>query len=267
MIGVWRVCRSVSIAASLLLMVGCADEPSPFTETRLPDQVVQPEEWKAFARIVEALPDSKLLEMPAVYPALPNWIETRSLPVQELVTEEQKTLAESWNVDVVRKEFTMSKALKRLLEDERMSPDQFVGITLTIAAAMARAQLDEDYDFQDFFRTANEEVTVLQRDRRLYSAMAPDTRHQVLRDAMWLHRVDRMTRLSKVPSENVMLVREHQELLRQVMPKRFQRPPLEDVTDLLAERGLPFVEKAATGYDDHLQWSPADALGAPAAIN
>lgn len=252
---------SLLIAASLLLIAGCADEPSPFTETRLPDQVIQPEEWAAFQRIVEALPAPKLLEMPPVYPPLPNWIETRSLPVYELVAEEQRMLAESWNVDVVLKEFVQSKTLKRLLQDEKMTPEQFVGITLTVAAALTRAQLDEDYDFADYLRTANEEITVLQRDRRLYSAMTPDTRHQVLRDAMWLHRVDRMTRLSSVPPENVMLVRQHRDFLKQNLPKRFQRPPLDDVTDMLAERGLPFVEMSASGYDDHLEWNPADALG------
>jgi hypothetical protein len=252
---------SLGIAAFLLLIAGCAEEPSPFTETRLPDQIVLPEEWAAFERIVEALPASKLLEMPPVYPPLPNWIETRSLPVYELVAEEQKTLSESWNIEVVLKEFVQTKTLKRLLENEKMTPEQFVGITLTMAAALSRAQLDDDYDFQDYFRTANEELTVLQRDRRLYSAMTPDTRHQVLRDAMWLHRVDRMTRLSHVPPENVMLVRNHQEFLRQTMPKRFQRHPLDDVTDMLAERGLPFVEMSASGYDDNLEWSAADAIG------
>ncbi|HET6422901.1 MAG TPA: hypothetical protein VFG20_04415 [Planctomycetaceae bacterium] len=252
---------SLTIAASLLLIAGCADDPSPFTETRLPDQVLQPEEWEAFQRIVDALPAPKLLEMPTVYPPLPNWIETRSLPVYELVAEEQRMLAESWNVEVVLKELVQSKTLKRLLQDEKLSPEQFVGITLTVAAALARAQLEEDYDFADYLRTANEEVTVLQRDRRLYSAMTPDTRHQVLRDAMWLHRVDRITRLSSVPPENVMLVRQHREFLSQNLPKRFQRPPLDDVTDMLAERGLPFVEMSASGYDDHLEWDPAEALG------
>lgn len=261
MMGLRTTQWSLPLAACLLLIMGCAEEPSPFTETRLPDQVILPEEWAAFQRIVEALPAPKLMEMPAVYPPLPNWIETRSLPVYELVTEEQKTLSESWNVEIVLKQFERSKTLIRLLEDEKMTPEQFVGVTLAIAAAMSRCQLEDDYDFQDFFRTANEEVSVLQRDRRLYSAMAPDSRHQVLRDAMWLHRVDRMTRLRQVPPENQMLIREHAELLRGVMPKRFQRPPLEDVTDLLAERGLPFVEKSATGYDDRLEWNPAEAIG------
>ncbi len=261
MTGLQTILWRLPIAACLLLIVGCAEEPSPFTETRHPDQVILPEEWAAFQRIVEALPTPKLLEMPAVYPPLPNWIETRSLPVYELVAEEQKTLAESWNIDVVLKQFEQSKALTRLLEEEKMTPEQFVGITLTVAAALSRTQLDAEYDFQDYFRAANEEVVVLQRDRRLYSAMAADARHQVLRDAMWLHRVDRMTRLSLVPPENVLLVREHSSLLKQVMPKRFQRPPLDDVTDLLAERGLPFVEMSATGSDDHLEWNPADAIG------
>ncbi len=250
---------TLSIAACLLLG-GCAEEPSPFTETRQLDQVIQPVEWAAFQRIVEALPAPKLLEMPVIYPPLPNWVETRSLPVNELVLEEQKTLSEAWNLDVVLKKFEQSKALKKLLQDEQMSHEQFVGLTLTVIAAMSRAQLAEDYDFEDSERSAHEDAVVLQRDRRLYSAMAPDARHQVLRDAICLHRIDRLERLRRVPPENTRLVREHAEFLAKKLPARYSKPPLDDVKDLLTELGLPFLEKPGSGSDDNLEWNPADAI-------
>ncbi len=252
--------RSLSIAVCFLL-VGCAEEPSPFTETRKPDQVILPEEWAAFQRIIEALPASKLIEMPAINPPLPNWIETRSLPVNELVAEEQKALAEAWNLEVVLPRFEQTQALQRALDDERMSFEQFVGVTLTVSAAMLRAQLADDFDFEDFKRGINEDVVVLQRDRRLYSAMTPDARHQVLRDAISLHRLDRMERLSLVPPENVLLIREHKDFLAASMHPRYRKDPLDDVKDLLTELGLPFVEKSGSGSDDHLEWDPAEAIG------
>lgn len=245
-----------------LLMAGCAEEPSPFTETRQIDQVIQPEEWAAFQRIVEALPAPKLLEMPAIYPPLPNWVETRSLPVNELVVEEQKALAESWHIDVVMKKFEASKALKSLLDDEQMTVEQFVGLTLTVVAALSRDQIPEDYDFEDSERSAREDFVVLERDRRLYSAMAPDVRHQVLRDAICLHRLDRLERLRTVPPENVRLVHEHSEFLAEALPPRYSKHPLDDVKDLLTELGLPFLEKPGSGSDDNLEWNPADAITA-----
>ncbi len=251
---------SLSIALCMLI-AGCAEEPSPFTETRKLDQVVLPEEWAAFQRIVEALPAPKLLEMPAIDPPLPNWVETRSLPVNELVAEEQKTLTEAWNLEVALKKFDQSKALRTLLEAERMTHEQFVGLTLTIAAAMSRTQLAEDFDFEDSERSAREDAVVLQRDQRLYSAMAPDARHQVLRDAICLHRIDRLERLRLVPPENLRLVREHAEFLSTAFPPRYSKHPLDDVKDLLAELGLPFLEKPGSGSDDHLEWNPAEAIG------
>ncbi len=262
--------RPLQLIGCLFLTVsclaGCAEESEPYLEVKRPSERITADEWAAFRRIVEALPAPKLLEMKTAFPPLPEWQEARSLPVNELVAEERRSLQEAWSPDRHTSMLARNKPLQRLLRREKLTLDQFCGLEIAIGAAINRSQLPDEQSFDAVLRSGQEEIDRLQRDRRLFSGLNLETRHQVLDRAVWLHRYDRAERLREVPLSNVALVREHKNWLLEVMPPRWFQPPWDDVIDHLSERGIPFVELPGSGSDDHLEWSLSDVL-APTMID
>jgi hypothetical protein len=246
--------------AATLLTGGCAEEEIHFTEIRKADEPVTPEEWQAFIRIVDAMPEPKLEPLTAAISPLPQWQDARTMPVYELAAEERRSLDTAWDPAQAARRFTGVRGLSRLLGRERMTVEQFTGIALAVGLAMRRAKLSEDFPWDDLLRRGERTLLAFDRDQRLFSSLPIDVRHRVLDEAVWLHRVDRAERLQKVPAENVALVTDHADWLAKSMPEVFRKHPFEDVVDLLEERGLPFVEMPETGRDDELDWNPADAI-------
>lgn len=242
---------------------GCAEAPSEFTGVKQPNEPIADNEWAAFVRVVDDLPQPKLKDMSSPFPPLPQWQDARTLTVNELASEERRALEKAWEVSRVAAQLARSKKLARALEREKMTHEQFVGLALAAGAALARSHLDDDYSFEDYLRRGADEIEVLKHDQRLFSAMSIDVRHSVLDRAVWLHRIDRAERMRAIPAENVALVRKHAAWMADVMPSAFQRSPLADVADLLTERGLPFVELPESGNDDQIEWNAAEALVGP----
>lgn len=247
-------------AALPLTMLGCAEDEIEYREVKRPDELIRSVEWSAFVRIVRELPDPKLRQLASLQPPLPQWHQARTLPVNELAAEERSILDRSWDPPRLARELSRQPAIVRLIAAERMTVEQFVGLTLTIGAAMQRAQLSEDYPLDDLVRRGNQVMRKLNQDQRLFASLSIEDRHRVLDDAVWLHRVHRAQMLRAIPPSNVALVRRHAEFLRKIMPPRYERPPFEDVIDLLETEGLPFIEQPESGSDATIEWTPSEAI-------
>jgi hypothetical protein len=78
--------------------------------------------------------------------------------------------------------------------------------------------------------------------------------YEVRRRAVWITRLDRASRLSRVPPENVLLVESYREKLNSVLPAELLQNPFEPVADPFEEKGVPFEELPETGSDDRIVW-------------
>lgn len=242
------------------ILLGCAAEEEVIREIVRPDEVIQRSDWAKFVKVVDQLPEPKLREIPAVRPPLPQWQEARTLPVDELATEERQMLIDAWEPERLIAPFTRLRGLTRLLRREELSLEQFVGMLTAIGVAQQRATLGEEYPFDDILRRGELAMTQLLKDDRLFASLSIEERHRVLDDAVWLHRVDRAQRLQQVPSENLHLVQQHADWLKRQLPAGYYEHPFADATDLLEEQGLPFIELPESGSDADLEWHPNDAI-------
>ena len=73
-------------------------------------------------------------------------------------------------------------------------------------------------------------------------------------------RQNRAEQLSQVPLDNVKLVRRYIEELKKSLPQQFLMNPLDDVADLLLEKGLPFEVIDSSSLEDDITWDPDNAL-------
>lgn len=218
------------------------------------------QDWATFEQIVKELPEPKLRKATDIVPQLPQWQEARTLPVNDLALEEQQSLAEYIDPAAMAERLKRLPGLLRLLKQRQVTPEQFAGLVVAIGAACRRSHLAEDYPFDDAIRHDERTLARISKDHRLFAGISPEDRYRVLDDAVALHRVHRAQQLKQVPADNVKLVQEHQDFLKQVLPEGLLQHPFEDVMNLLEERGLPFIESRALGSDDDLRWKPEDAV-------
>ena len=253
--------RLCFLATVLVLASSCQRGPGDFHEVKRIHEKVTKAELEQFFRIIDALPDKKLPELPPVLRPLPNWNPERTLPVSELANEEKKALESAWKVDSLTRVLKRNKDLQRALQSEQMTLKQFIGLTLAIGAACSRSQLRANQNLNDVIARGREvldETPQIQKDDRNFAQLSREARFTVLRRAGWLTRIDRANRLKDVPPENIALVRAHAKQLDKILPKQFLENPLDTVADLLEERGMPFEELDSSGRDDKISWGPED---------
>ncbi|MFQ5734478.1 MAG: hypothetical protein ACE5KM_21295 [Planctomycetaceae bacterium] len=252
-------CLSRVVVVTLLMSAsGCGEATIEFREVKRPHEKVTETELKQFLRIVNALPDKQLPPLPPVMRPLPNWNSDRTLPVRELVNEEQKLLDEGWDVDAIATRWKRNGGLQRLVEREGITLEQFVGLTLAIGAAVSRNTLRREQDLQDILNRGRSVVAQLQSDERTFARLSREAKYAVLRRAGWITRIDRAERLKDVPPENIALVGSHADRLKAVLPGYFLEDPFEAVADRLEESGMPFQELPETGRDEEITWGPED---------
>jgi hypothetical protein len=242
------------------LAAGCGGEEAAFTETRRIDEKVTTRELTAFVRVVRSLPNDRLPDMPPVFAPPPDWNHARTLPVAELVNEEQNHISERWSPEWLARHLEKHRPLARALRRERMSTEQFAGLTLALGAALARNTVGDTDDFPKILRRGQPAVARLQDDTRPFSSLRRDGKHHVLQQAAWVTRIDRIRRLMQVPPENIALVQAHLALLAPMFPAEFNSNPLEAVADRLEEQGLPFAETGDSGSDANIEWDPQNAV-------
>jgi hypothetical protein len=244
----------------LLCSAGCADESLEYTELKQINEKVTEAELERYLKVVELLPQQKLPAFPAVYAPAPAWSHIRSLPIEDLVNSEQNNLSELWDVDRIREQFGIrNRSLKNALRRRDMSKEQFICYTLALGLATSRSQLREDQDLEEIIEKGNKTIHKLQLDKRPFSSLSLEERHRTLHEAMWISRVNRAEHLIQVPPENINLVEAHWDQLQKVLPPEFLKNPLDELTDILEERGIPFTF-AKDDSDELLHWTSTNAI-------
>jgi hypothetical protein len=238
---------------------GCGQSRLDFAEVKGTDEKVTESEMISFLRIIEALPEKKLPELPTVFAPPPNWKPTRRLPVSDLVKEEQHNLSEHWSVERLVEQLPRQRSLQRALSWQQMNPDRFIGLTLAIGIALSRATLHDRQDLDELVETGRMRIRKLKSNDAVFAQLSEENQHAVLREAAWITRVDRANRLAEVPPENLALVQSRRERLEQIFPPEFTVNPLDTIADLLEEQGIPFEELPLSGRDDQIEWDRDEA--------
>lgn len=239
---------------------GCSEPPLEYTEVTRVHEVVTETEATAFLGVVRMLPGGKIPAITPIFAPPPDWSDSRTLPVSDLVQEEQARLNERWDVDRLASEWHGNRALERALRKHRMTVRQFAGLTLTLGAALSRSSIRENQPLPQLKEKGIAEVAHLREENRSFASLSEDGRHHVLQRAIWITRLDRAQRLLHVPPENVDLVQRKKEQLLEAFPEEFSLNPFDGVSDLLEERGLPFLELSSSGSDAELEWSREEAI-------
>jgi hypothetical protein len=247
-----------SVFVLCAVVVGCGPDRSEFTATKRIDEKVTEAELKAFVRVIRSLPDEKIPEIPLVFAPPPDWNQARTLPVGELVNEEQNLIDERWSAEWLARYFEKNRRLARALRREQMTTEQFAGLTLAVGVALARNTLQDDRNLDKVLQKGYAAVKRLKSDSRPFSSLGREGRHHILRQAAWITRIDRIERLTQVPPENIAIVREHLDMLQPMFPAEFGINPLAAVVDRLDEQGMPFEEMVESGSDAEIEWDAHD---------
>jgi len=255
-----RAYKTISVILIVLAIVGCEAPEKKFERAKQIDEKVTQAEFEKFQRIVSALPDSKISDFPLVFLSVPQWDPDRSLPVSELVKEEKQRLKQKWKIDSVLRQLKKDRQLTRILRRKKLSLEKFIGLTLALGAALSRSRIENEDDLKTAIKKGEPIVNRLEKDSRSFSALNEEDRQTVLRNAIWITRMHRAIQISKVPPENLALIREHEETILKMLPQQFSKDPLASAVDLLEERGLPFEELKESGFDSDLFWVPKNAI-------
>ena len=252
--------RLFSMTACCVFCFGCSDDSLEFTEVKRPSEKVTQEEYEAFIRVIESLPEKKLPEFAPVFVPVPKWTKSRTLRINDLVSEAQNEINDRWKVEWVARQWKRKRSLQRLLRREKMTTEQFVGLTLTIGIALNRNTIRDNQDLNQIVTSGDQVVRDLKTDKRLFHKLTQEGRHAVLRDAVWITRIDRAKRLLKVPPENMELVLRHREALAEIFPAYFSNNPLDELIDNLEEFGIPFEDRPDSGFEEITQWEKLNPI-------
>lgn len=252
---------SVMVLASVLLSSSGCDEPEVVQpEPKRADDRLTQSDVDSFLAIVESLPDQKLPSLPAVMLPAPQWSRNRTLPVNELVKEEEKALAVRKSIEWYIGHFPQSRFLKRALRREHLTIEQFVGLYLALGTTLSRGRLPVDRDLDQILLRGKRAIGELLKDQRIFSSLPEEQAYFLHEQSGWLAVADRASRLKLVHPENLVLVKENESKLRAVLPAEFNRNPLHEFATILDDRGVPFQELSGQETDDHITWSRDRAL-------
>ncbi|VAX39112.1 hypothetical protein MNBD_PLANCTO02-1974 [hydrothermal vent metagenome] len=249
-----------SIIALLFFSSGCEKKTLVFTETKRIGEKVSEKELSTFLRVIKSLPGKKLPRYPSVYAPPPHWNFARTLPVGELMYEERNLIAQRWKTKWQADNLPQSRALKRALKRQKMSKEQFVSLATAIGMALSRNQIREKQDLDAIRRVGTVAIAKLNANEKPFSEHSLDQQYEVLNNAVWLIRIDRVNHLLLVPPENIALVQKHLKTLEKVFPKEYTANPLDGIADILHEQGLPFEENKQAGNDADIGWNRATAI-------
>lgn len=250
--------RVVALFATLLPVLaagGCAESPEERLILGSYTEKITEAEFRRFMDVVKRLPDGKLPDLPIFMGPPPDWATSRTLPVRDLVKEENMQLAFRWDVQVLAKNLAHDRALARSLRRSNMELEEFCLLVEAIGITLVRTTVRADQNIDSILEQSKFPLDELQKDERAFSELSRDEAYAVLRKAVWITRVDRAKRLASVPPENIALVRKHYETIAALFPAQFQQNPFDPLVDLLDEYGIPFEELPEVGSDAELEWS------------
>jgi len=253
-----RACCCVLLAA-VLGLAGCSEERQERVGIADISDKVSDEEFERFLNVVKRLPDEKLPEMPPFFGPAPDWSPSRTLPVHDLVKEEEELLRARWSTETMAKHLEHDHALRRALRRAEMTLNEFCNVVGALGIALNHGTLRKNQDPQAILDKAKRPLEQLKKDDRSFSELSREEMYVVLRQAAWIARADRAGRLASVPPENLALARKHAEQLAEIFPIEFSSNPFDPIIDLLEERGLPFEELSDSGSDAEIEWSEIGA--------
>jgi hypothetical protein len=242
------------------LLSGCVDKSIELTEVKRIDEKVTEPELMTFLAIISHLPNNTVPQLPPLFAPPPEWSQDRTLPVDELVIEEQRLMEGRQSVEWMAARLHRNRSLQRVLRRRHMTPEQFVGLVVSIGVALSRNTLRDDQQLEELLKRGELALDDLRQNTHRFSSLRPDERHRVLQQAMWITRLDRAHRLQMVPPENMALAQEHQDVLSRVLPAEFLQNPLDAVADLLQEQGIPFEDISDARGDTHITWTREAAI-------
>ncbi len=259
-----RLQNSFGAALCLLaLIAGCQDAGPEFIDVKRIDEEISEGELQQFYRIVDSLPDGKLPRLEPVFVPPPEWDEQRTLPVNELATAEETRLDNHWSAEWIAekmKQQPRNRSLNSALRQENITLEQFVGLTVTIGAALARSAIRPDQDLERTITDGQSTIDELRRNSQPFNSLSRDSQHLTLQQAVWITRVDRARRLLQIPPENKDLADRHSDRLAGMFPEEFMTNPLDPIADILSERGTPFEELSDADNDAQIEWRQSEAI-------
>ncbi|MBI3863414.1 MAG: hypothetical protein HY290_16105 [Planctomycetia bacterium] len=252
----------IILAGFCAFAVGCEEPEVVQPEPKRADDLLTQAEVDSFLAVVEGLPGQKLpAPLPAVLLPAPQWGRNRTLPISELVKEEEKTLRERQSIDWFMSHVPQSRFLKRALRKEQMTMEQFVGLYLALGISMSRAHLPADRDLAQVLSRGRRAIAALKKEEKTTLVDMPEEQaYYIQEQSGWLAVVDRASRLNPVHPQNLALVRQNAEQLNTIMPQEFTRNPLLEFATILDDRGVPFQEPPGQESDDRIVWSRSRAL-------
>jgi hypothetical protein len=252
--------RIAAVLSLALVLSGCSEPEVVESEPKRADDQLTAAEIESFLSIVDSLADHKLPPMPSVILPAPQWSRNRSLPVNELVKEDEHARIDRASIDWLSAHCAQSRFLKRALRREKMTIEQFVGLYLALGASLYRDNVPADRDLEQILVRGKRAIAELKKDHRIFSALPEDQAYFMQEQSGWLAVVDRAARVKPVHPDNLELVRQHRDRLAAVLPKEFTRNPLLGFTTILDDRGVPFQEPLGQESDDLILWSRDQAL-------
>ena len=241
-------------------LAGCSEPVVVPSEPKRADDPLTEAELASFLSIADSLPDRRLPPIPAVVLAAPRWNRNRSLPIYELVKEEEAARVDRWSIDWLAAHCPQTRFLRRALRREKMTVEQFAGLYLALGTALYRDSVPADRELEQILERGQKAIAELKKDHRLFSSLPEDHAYFLQEQSGWVAVVDRARRVRPVHPANLALVREHRERLARLMPAEFLRNPFLEFTTILDERGVPFQEPPGTESDDRIVWSREQAL-------
>ncbi|MBR9802253.1 hypothetical protein GYB59_11425 [bacterium] len=242
----------------VVLLAGCAEDPPIFNEVKHPHEILKAAEVNQYLKIVHHLPEQRLPRLPTLFAPLPEWDLDRELSVKGLVREELKSNESRWFGETTLARLETHRELKRLLKQENMSIEQFLGLAETINMAAARAHFEELDDLRSITRNGQHEINELMKREEVFSSLPEPEQYEIIRRAAWVTRVNRAHAMLRVPRENASLVLKHYDTLKPYLLDEVLHNPLVNIVDSVKHFGLPFEETPSVGFDADLRWSPND---------
>lgn len=243
-----------------LAVAGCADEDVAYGNPKQIEDRISADELDSFLRVVEILPDPKLAVFPQVFVAPPQWTTSRTLPVKDLVKEEEKLLQERSGSEALMKHMPHSRFVQRALRREKMSEEHFVALYVAIGMALSREQMPAEFDFEPTLARGSRVVIALKKDVSIFSSLKEDASYTVQEQAAWVSLLNRLQKLRQVPKANVELVGSRRQKLAELFPAEFLRNPLSEFAKVLQDTGVPFDEPLGKESDENIPWSRDHAL-------
>src|SRR5215471_10935667 len=170
----------------LLLVSGCSEPEEVQTEPKRADDLLTAADLESFLSIVHSLADQKAPAMPAVILPPPQWSRNRSLPVSELVNEDEKTRTERASIEWLSAHCPRSRFLMRALRREKMTIEQFVGLYLALAMSLYRDSVPADRDLDAVLVRGKQTIADMKKDQRTFSGLAEELAKYLQEQSGWL---------------------------------------------------------------------------------